>query len=315
LDKIKIAIVGAGGVGGYYGGLLAHHGHRVSMIARGAHLAAMRANGLQVRSVHGDFSVNTVQATDRPEDVGPVDWVLFCVKATDTEVAAEAMRPMVGPRTTVASLQNGVDAAQRIGRIVGMEHTVGGATWIASAVEAPGTIRQLSGFRRVVLGELDGEATSRVRAMVAALQACGVTAEISTDIRRVLWTKMVFIAPFSAVGSLTRLPVGRYRHIPETRWLMVNLMHEVAAVARADGAALDDDVVSRTLELLDSTAAEVKPSMQRDVESGRPSEVESLVGVIGRLGRERGVPTPAMDLVYAALRPAALQSAHMPSGR
>ena len=305
---MKIAVMGSGGVGGYYGGLLARAGHDVTFIARGAHLAALLADGLQVHSVHGDLNVAPVKATDAPAEVGPVDVVLVCVKTPDTDQAAQVIRPLVGPDTTVTSLQNGVDAAERIGAVVGLEHVLGGVTWISSAVAAPGVIRQVSQFRRVVLGELDGRITPRAEALYEAFTGAGITVELAEDIRKVLWTKFTFIAAISGVGSLTRLEIGDYRAVPETRALLVSLMCEVEAVARASGVALDADVVEATLALVDSVAPTIKPSMQRDVEAGRRSELDAMVGVIRRQGRELGVPTPAADVVYAALLPAELKA-------
>jgi len=303
---MKIVIMGAGGVGGYYGGLLAHAGHDVIFVARGAHLEAMRANGLQINSVHGDLHLKPVRATADPAEAGSADWILVCVKTPDTSHAAEMLRPLVGPHTVVTSLQNGIDAPEHIGAVVGMAHVVGGATWISSVVEAPGVIRQVSAFRRLVLGELNGTLTRRVQALVQALTEIGVAAEQSPDIRQVLWTKFLFIAAISGVGSLTRLTVGAYRAIPETRALLTSLMHEVQAVACAAGVTLAPDVVESALALIDGAAANIIPSMQRDVMASRPSELESLIGVIGRKGRELGVPTPVADVVYAALLPVEL---------
>lgn len=303
-----IGVMGSGGIGGYYGGLLAHSGHDVTFIARGAHLAALRANGLQVKSVHGDFTVAPVQATDTPAEVGPVDLVLICVKTPGTERAAQAIKPMVGPSTTVMSLQNGVDAAERIGAVVGMEHVVGGVTWVSSAIAEPGVIHQVSQFRRIVLGELDGRTTPRVQAIVEALEDTGATVGLADDILKVLWTKFVFIASISGVGSLTRLEIGDYRSVHETRALLTSLMREVEAVARAEGVMLDAGVVEQALAIVDGAAPNIKPSMQRDVEAGRRSELESMIGIVGRKGRELGVPTPAADVVYAALLPIELEA-------
>ena len=305
---MKIAVMGSGGVGGYYGGLLARAGHDVTFIARGAHLAALRADGLQVHSVHGDFNVASAKATDAPAEVGPVDQVLVCVKTPDTDQAAQAMRPLMGPDTTVTSLQNGVDAAERIGAVVGLKHGLGGVTWISSAVVAPGVIQQFSQFRRVALGELDGRITPRAKALYEAFKDTGITVELSDDIRKVQWTKFTFIAAISGVGSLTRLEIGDYRAVPETRALLVSLMREVEAVARASDVALDADVVEATLALVDSVVPTIKPSMQRDVQAGRRSELDAMIGVIPRQGRELGVPTPAADVVYAALLPAELKA-------
>ncbi len=305
---MKIAIMGSGGVGGYYGGLLARAGHDVTFIARGAHLAAIRAHGLQVQSVHGDFTIAPAQATDDPAAVGPVDLVLVTVKTTATDEAARAIVPLVGPETVVLSLQNGIDAAERIGAVVGMAHMLGGATWVSSAIAAPGVIRQVSQFRRIALGELDGRITPRAQAVYEALQSTGAAVELTDNIRRVLWTKFVFIAALSGVGAVTRLPVGDYRHVPETRELLVRLMREVEAIARASGIPLDADVVEQTLAFIDNAAPTIMASMQLDVAAGRPSELESMIGIIGRKGRELGVPTPTADMVYAALLPGELQA-------
>lgn len=305
--------MGSGGLGGYYGGLLAQTGHDVTFIARGAHLVALRANGLQVKSVHGDFAVAPVQATDTPADVGPVELVMVCVKTPDTDRAAEAIKPMMGPDTTVMSLQNGIDAAERLGAVVGMECIVGAATWISSAIEAPGVIRQFSQLRRIVLGELDGRITSRVQTLAGLLSGTGVTVEVTDNILKVLWTKFVFIASISGIGSLTRLELGDYRAVSETRTLLVGLMREVEAVARAGGVVLDGDVVEQTLALVDSVAPNIKPSMQRDVEAGRRSELESIIGVLAGRGRELGIATPVTDVVYAALLPGELKARSGPA--
>ncbi len=300
---MKIAIMGSGGIGAYYGGRLARAGHDVTFIARGAHLEAIRKNGLQVKSVHGDFTVQPAQATDNPAKIGPVELVLVCVKTPVTEQAAQAIRPIVAPQTVVMSLQNGIDAAERIGATIGMEHMLGAATWISVAIEAPGVVRHFSQFHRIVFGELDGYTTRRAQAVLETLQSSGATVELSADIRKVLWTKFVFIAAASAAGSLTRLEMGDYRAVPETRGLLTGIMREVETLARAQNIALDGDVVEKSLAFIDASAPAIKSSMQRDIEIGRVSELEAIIGVIGRKGRELGVPTPIADVVYAALLP------------
>jgi 2-dehydropantoate 2-reductase len=305
---MRILVMGTGGVGGYYGGLLARQGNEVTFISRGAHLYAIRHEGLKVKSIHGDFHIFPADATDDPAKVEPVDLVLFCVKTYNTDEAAEAIRPVVGPQTVVLSLQNGVDAAERIGKVVGMEHTLGGATWLSSAVEAPGVIRQISQFRRIVFGELAGGRSERVQSLFEVLNPTGITVEISENIHKVLWTKFVFISAASAFGSLTRLPMGEYRAVPETRSLLIAIMREVEALARAQGIPLDPDVVEQSLEFADNAAPHIKPSMQLDVESGHRTELESMVGVIGRKGRELGVPTPVADFVYGSLLPVELKA-------
>ena len=305
---MKILVMGTGGVGGYYGGLLAQQGNEVTFIARGAHLYAIRHEGLKVKSIHGDFTVFPANATEDPARVEPVDLILFCVKTYSTDEAAQAIRPAIGPQTVVLSLQNGVDAAERIGQGVGVEHVIGGATWLSSAVEAPGVIKQISQFRRIVFGELTGGRSERIQSIFEVLHATGIDIEISEDIQKILWTKFVFISAVSAFGSLTRLPMGEYRAVPETRRLISGIMQEVEALARAQNIALDPDVVQKSLEFMDNAAPHIKPSMQLDVESGRRTELESMVGVIGRKGRERGVPTPVTDFVYGSLLPVALKA-------
>lgn len=305
---MKIAVIGVGGLGGYYGGLLSQAGFEVSFIARGAHLKALREKGLQVYSVHGDFHVAPVQATDRPADIGPVDLVLVCVKTPGIDAAARAALPLVGPDTAVMGLQNGIDAAERLGEVLGMDRVLGAATWIAAYLEAPGVVRQVSDFRRIVFGELNGSITPRVRRIAEALGRMGIAVEAADDIRRRLWEKFVFIAGFSGMGALTRLEVGDYRAVPQTRALMKRLMQEVVSLARASGVALTPAAVDQALARIDGAAPAMKPSMQRDVEAGRPSELDSMIGVIGRLGRRLGVATPAADMLYAGLLPGELKA-------
>jgi 2-dehydropantoate 2-reductase len=305
---MKIAIMGTGGVGGYYGGLLAQLGQDVTFIARGAHLRAIREQGLKVKSVHGDFTVSPAEATDTPAEVGPVDMVLFATKTYQTDEAARSITPMIARNTVVVSLQNGIDAADRIGKVVGMEHMLGGVTWLSAAIEAPGVIGQYSQFRRIALGEFSGETTTRLKAAYDALQATGATVEISDAILKVLWTKFVFIAPVMAMGSLTRVTFGEYRNVPEARAVLTEAINEVAAVAKAKGVTLDKDVVDTTLAFIDSSAPGIKPSMQRDVESGKPSELEAMIGAVIRLGTEYNVPTPVMKFTYAMLKPGELEA-------
>jgi 2-dehydropantoate 2-reductase len=305
---MKIAVVGTGGVGGYYGGLLAQKGHEVHFVARGAHLESIRASGLQVKSKFGDFVVKPARATDAAGDIGTVDLVLFCTKTYRTDEAASQAKAVVGTNTTVLSLQNGVEAADRIGRIVGDEHMIAGATWLSSAIESPGVIKQVSDFRRVVVGELDGTIGTRLQAVHDAFKEAGVTTEISSDIRALLWTKLVFISAASGFGALTRLPMAAYREVPETRRWIIALMHETAAVASAHGHALEQDVVEKSMAFMDKAGPTIKASMQLDIEAGRPSELDHLIGVIGRMGRERDVATPVADMLYGLLLPVEIRA-------
>ncbi len=305
---MKIAIMGTGGVGGYYGGLLAKAGKDVTFIARGAHLQAIRKTGLQVKSVHDDFQVSKAKATDKPADVGPVDLIIFATKTYQTDEAAKAIKPMVGKDTVVVPLQNGVDAADRIGQVVGMDHVLGGATWLSAAIEAPGVIGQYSEFRRIALGEFSGKTTPRLTSVYDLLKETGAAVEVSDNILKVLWTKFVFIASVSAMGSLTRVTFGEYRGVPEARAVLGEAIGEAAAVARARGVKLDADILAKTQAFIDSSAPGIKPSMQRDVEAGKPSELESLIGVVVRMGAEKNVPTPVMRFAYAMLKPGELKA-------
>lgn len=300
---MKIAIMGSGGTGGYYGALLARTGQDVYFVARGAHLQAMRERGLQIKSTAGDFHIKPHMATDQPVDIGPVDLVLFCVKTYDTDAAAESAKPLVGPQSSVLSVQNGIDAVERIGRIVGMEHMLAGATWISTAVEAPGVIKHASDFRRLVFGELDGKTTPRAQAIFEALKKTGITVELSPAILKVLWTKFVFISSVSAMGSLTRLPMAAYRGVPETRSVLRGLMREVMAIAAASGVQLDSDADEKALDFIDHAGPNLKASMQLDVESGHRTELDSMIGVIGRKGLQLGIDTPVADFIYASLLP------------
>lgn len=256
----------------------------------------------------GDFTIAPCQATDQPARVGSVGLVVVAVKTYHLEEVAHTIQPLVNPETVILPLQNGVDAAEQIGAILGMQHMLGGVTWISSAIEAPGLIRQYSQFCRIVLGELDGRQTPRLQEIHNVLQSSGVKIEMSEDIQKVMWTKMAFIASVSAVGSLTRVCIDQFRHVPETRAVLAAIIAEVAAIAAAKGVHLDTDIVQTTLNFTDIAAPGIKPSMQRDVEAGRTSELEALIGVIVRLGAELGVPTPVTSTTYALLKPGALQA-------
>jgi 2-dehydropantoate 2-reductase len=307
--SVRIAVIGTGGVGGYYGGLLACQGHEVTFLARGVHLEAMRKNGLQIKSIHGDFLVSPARATDDPAQIGPVELVLFCVKTYDTERTVRAIQPVIADQTLVLSLQNGVDAAERLGEVIRQEHLLGGATWISSAIASPGVIEQVSHFRRIVFGPLDGRFTPRHHDLLEAFQQTGIDVELSENIQQVLWSKFVFIFAASSLGGLTRLAMGDYRDVPETRTMIRSLMSEVEAVARGQGVLLDRQVVDNSLAFMDAAGPHIRASMQLDVEAGRMFELESMIGVIGRKGREVKVATPTADLVYAALLPIYLRAA------
>ena len=305
---MRFAIVGAGGVGGYFGGLLASSGEDVTFIARGAHLEAMRRAGLRVESVHGDFTVSHAQVTGDSRSVGPVDVVLFATKTYQLEAAEQALRPLIGPHTAVIPLHNGVDAAQRTAAIAGREHVLGGVCYVSSMIAAPGVIRQQSPFRRIIVGELAGNpgaggVTPRVQAIVDALARAGVTAEASTDIEAAAWVKFAFIGPFSGVGAVTRAPVGEINATGETRQMLHDAIREVEAVAIAEGVGVPSDLSDKTIEFCDGLAPALTASMQRDVLDGKPSELESLIGVMVRKGEANRVSVPTFRFFYASLLP------------
>jgi 2-dehydropantoate 2-reductase len=305
---MRIAVMGTGGVGGYFGGLLAQAGHDVIFVARGAHLGAIRETGLRVESVHGDFAIAPAQATDDPADIGPVDLVLFATKTYQIEEAARAMLPLVGTETVVLPLHNGVDAAERTAVVVGQEHVVGGLCYVGSMVTGPGQIRQQSQFRRVIAGELpgaqgEGTVTPRVQRIVDALASSGAVAEASTDIQVARWTKFAFIAPFSGVGAVSRVPAGEINGTPATRTLLAAAIGEVVAVARAEGVGLPSNAAASQIAFCDALAPHITASMQRDVLDGKPSELESIIGVMVRKGEQLGISVPSFRFFYAALLP------------
>ena len=300
---MRIAVVGAGGTGGYFGGLLARAGEDVTFVARGANLEALRSRGLTVESrLAGSFTV-AVQATDDPGEVGPVDLVLFCVKTYDTDVAAEGARTLLRSSTTLLSLQNGIDNEERIARAAGHLAGLGAAAYVVSAIKSPGVVAQTAGPGKIVLGELGGGKSERTDRLLGALQGAGIAAEVHPDIRAVLWQKFLFICAFSGVTAVTRLPIGTVLADPDTRELFRGTSEEVEAISHAGGIALPADCVEQAM----TQAAAVEPwgrgSLYGDLAGGRRLELESLNGKVVSLGREHGVSTPLNFAIYAVLRP------------
>jgi 2-dehydropantoate 2-reductase len=300
---MRIAVMGTGGVGGYFGGLLARAGEDVTFIARGEHLAALQNGGLHVSSVHGDFDLESVNATDTPSDVGPVDLVLFTVKTYQIEQAAGEMAPLVGPETAILPLQNGVDASERLIRIFGEGPVLGGTCRVVSFVAAPGVIEQKSDFRHITLGELDGPITPRVNDIAAVLEKAGAQVEVTDNIQKARWTKFLFIASFSGVGAAARAPAGEMMACPETRATLVQAFREIEALATASGVTLDPDIVEKTMAFCDNMTPGTTASMQRDIMEGRHSELEAQNGFVARRGAELGVPVPAHTFLYSVLLP------------
>lgn len=300
---MRVAILGAGGVGGYFGGLLAQVGHEVIFIARGQHLAAIRAKGLRVKSVNGDFTIHPAHATDDPKRVGVVDYVLVTVKTFQLAVAAQSMNPLIGSDTTVLPLLNGVDAHEVLMAHLGPDPVVGGVTNVVARIEEPGVIRQESRFRRVVAGELNKQPSVRVQKLLDAWAGCGVDVHQAEDIFVQLWTKFLFIAPFAGVSSLAHVTSGELLACDETREFLIEAMKEVETLARRKGILMDVDVVRGALSILERFEPSTTSSMQRDVIAGQPFELEALSGAIVRIGRELAVPTPFHSTIYALLLP------------
>ena len=298
----RIAVIGAGGVGGYFGGLLAKSGQDVRFLARGEHLRALRERGLRVRSVHGDFELPSVHATDRPEELGQADLVLFTVKTYDTERAAAQVRPAVRPGTAVLTFQNGVDNPERIDHVLGAGTAMGGTVHIETTIAEPGVIAQTSPMRRVVFGEMDGRRTERAERVRAAFDAAGLEPTLSDNIRKALWEKFLFIVGMSGLTTLTRSPVGEVLAVPELREMLAQAFAETAAVARAERVELDPDPVGRMMAFAHNLKPSMKSSMQRDLERGRRLEVESINGTVARLGAKQGIPTPVNACIYACLK-------------
>lgn len=305
---MRIAIVGVGGVGGYFGGRLARAGHDVAFVARGAHLRALREEGLVVESVSGDFHLHPVRATDDPAEVGPVDAVLLAVKAWQVASAAAPLAPLLRADTAVVTLQNGVEAPARVAEVLGEEHVVPGIARIFSFVAGPGRIRHIGGPGSVAFAERDDRPSERVERLRAAFREAGVAVETPRDIQAALWTKLLFVVPIGGVGSVTRAPVGVMRSLPGTRAMLEEAMREIERVARARGISLPDDVVARSLEAIDAQPAAGTSSLQRDIGAGNPSELEAWTGAVVRLGREAGVPTPLHDYLYASLLPGEMRA-------
>jgi 2-dehydropantoate 2-reductase len=300
---MRIAVIGAGGVGGYFGGRLAKAGIDTTFIVRGATLQALRSRGLRVESINGDFEVERVQVTDDASSVGPVDVVVLAVKAWQVPEAAETVKPLIGADTVAVPMENGMEAPEQLASVFGNSHVLGGLCGIVSFVVEPGHIRHIGVDPFVAFGELDNRRSDRAERLRAAFEQAGVRAEIPIDIHRSMWTKFLFIAPFSGVGSLARVPVGAWRTIPETRALIVRALEEVLAVANVRGVKLADDAIAMMLGRYDGLAPESTPSMQRDVMDGKPSELDSQLGAVVRMGRAAGVPTPVCELMVAALLP------------
>lgn len=300
---MRIAIFGTGGVGGYFGGRLAQSGEDVTFIARGEHLRAIQKKGLKVDSLNGGFVINPAKATDDVNEVGEADLVIVGVKAWQVPEAAGAMKPMVGPKTTVLPLQNGVDAVGQLIAELGPDRVIGGLCKIVSFVVGPGHIRHAGFAPSVVIGESDNLRSDRVVAIVNVFNDAGIETTIAADIEAALWMKFLFIASFSGVGAIANAPAGVLRTDPELRAQMVHAMEEIFALAQARGITLPQDAIETVMAGVNALPEDATSSMQRDIAAGKPSELESQNGAVVRMARESGVDVRTHELIYAKLKP------------
>jgi 2-dehydropantoate 2-reductase len=300
---MKIAVIGAGAVGGYFGGRLASSGSEVLFFVRGKTLEALRGGPLRVQSIGGDFEVE-VRATDDPAEVGEVDAVLVAVKAWQVPEAAAAIQKMPGEKSVVVPLQNGMDAPAELAAVLGPGRVAGGLCRIVAKATGPGQIDHFWAEPSLAFGELEPLMNAGVLAQLrSAFVAARVRCDIPRNIAIAMWEKFLFIAPWGSLGAVTQLPVGPLRESPESRGRLVLALHEVDAIARAEGSNLDADIVGKTLATLDALPADTTSSMQRDIMAGLPSELEAQTGAVVRFGRKTLVPTPVHDAIYAELSP------------
>ena len=299
---MRIAVMGAGSVGGYLGGMLARGGHDVTLIARGAHLAAIRERGLRVVRDAEEFTVPCA-ATDAPAEIGPVELALLTVKTYQNGAAVPAMAPMVGPDTTVLCLQNGVDSYIPASGSFGEDRVMAGAVYIEVGTEGPGVVRQAGDVVRVVFGELDGSLSKRGRTIEEAFSSGGVPVEFTGDVRTALWSKFLFIATMAGLTSMARQTLAELMPRPEWRDVAVACLREIEAAGRASGVDYPPGIHATTLAYIEDNLADLHASMHSDVTAGRPLELEALNGAVVRAGRAAGVPTPINDVIYAMLKP------------
>ncbi len=300
---MRIAVIGTGGVGGGFGAALAKAGGDVTFVARGAHLAAMRANGLRVEGDRGNTLIKPVQATDDPGSIGVVDVVLFCVKLWDVETAGAQIKPIVGPDTAVIPLQNGIDSPERLAPILGAGAIMGGTVGISTTIAEPGLIRQTGTFMTMAFGELDGRPSPRGERLLALAQQAGFDVTLTDAIQTAIWTKFILLTAMSGITALTRLPVGKLRDDPDILALFESVMRETEAIGRARGVALPANVVEQRLAGIRSSPPGVMASMAHDLLRGNRLELPWLAGKVVALGREYGIPTPANATILAGLKP------------
>ncbi len=307
---MRFGIMATGGVGGYFGAMLARGGKDVAFIARGAHLEAMRTDGLRVESVApGAFNVREGIFTDSPAEAGVCDVILYCVKTTANDFAIPAIAPMVGADSVIVNLQNGVDNEEKLAAVYGAERVMGGAAYIFTSIAGPGLIRQIGGPRRMVFGELGGGASERGDAILAELKDAEINAEYSEDIEAELWTKFIFICAVGGVTALTRSTIGEIMAYEGTRNMMRETMREVYLVGRTMGVNLPEGADEGRYRFIDEQNPASKGSLCHDLEAGRRLEIDALCGTASRIGAEVGVETPCNDFISHTLKLADLQIA------
>ncbi len=300
---MRIAVVGVGGVGGYFGARLAQGGHDVAFLARGANLDALRRDGLRLESPKGDVELS-VTATDDATSVGPVDAVLVAVKTWQLSDAFDVIRPMLGPETAVLPLLNGVEAPGALAAALGAGHTLGGLCRIVAQLDGPGRIKHIGVEPFVCFGELDNAPTDRVETLREAFgRAPGLDVGVTADVVAAMWQKFLFIAPTSGVGAAAHVPFGVMRETRQTRDLIERAMRETLQVGKASGVNLSDELIPAAPDLLDAAPAGGTTSMQRDIEQGRPSELDAQTGAVVRIGERLGIATPVNDVLYRVLLP------------
>lgn len=299
---MRILVMGTGGVGGYYGGVLASAGHDVTFVARGAQLEALQARGLEVRTQGRTIRVQPTRAVGVPTDAGDVELALFTVKTYDTETAARALAPAVGPRTNVLTLQNGIDSVDILSRIIGAERILAGVTLVASGVVEPGVIQENGFSRKIVFGEPSGGTSERVQSLERTLREAGLDAEASTNARQAIWDKFVLLAPHASISALTQTPIGVTRETPEAMELYRAMIAEVKAVGEASGMSFAPDVADTIVGNFMTAPPGQTSSMQRDYAAQRRVELEYITGTVVRRARQLGVPTPAFEALYAILK-------------
>lgn len=304
---MKIAVFGTGGVGGYFGGRLALAGAEVHLIARGTHLEALRTSGLRVTSPKGDFQVD-LPATDEPSQVGPCDYVLFSVKSFDTDDSAERLPALVKDETAIISFQNGVDNEERIARVVGREHVMGGVAYIFSGIVEPGLVAHTGGPARIVVGEMDGSRSQRAQRFLDMCQKAGMDAELSDEIHRVLWDKFAFICAQAGLTAAVRLPIGDVRMVDESWTAFKRVVEEVCAVAAAEGIELPSDTVNRHAGFAEQLEPTGYSSLYDDLANGRRMELEALHGTVVRHAHRHEISVPVSEAIYAILRPWAVRN-------